>query len=414
MLNKVKNIIVRNIGLKILAAILAVILWLVVLNIEDPDKSKIFTIPVTIENADYLQSQGMTYTVENNSDTVSFYVTAKRSIIDNLSTSDFVATADMSKVINNEQIPITITSNRYVGRLTIESDEKYVEIATENLEQKQFEVKANFTGELAAGYVIGETGISPNVVEVTGPQSVVEQIASVEVRMDVTGCSQNIQERLIPVLLDENGDEVSIDRLKLNWDELSVLVEIQKSKSVPVTLPSEAEGGENVRILSMEPSVQEVRVYGDRELLDDFNSVEIPESALELSEITENTKKKVDITSYLPEGILLVDKENAEIMIDISVETVEEKQYEIPVSNIVVEDLSSGWVSSIEGVTVSLTVSGYPSDLKKLSMANIRGTVDGSDFTPGSNVGEVVFDLGDEYTVVKASKVSVVVVDSGD
>ena len=82
MLRKVTKRITNNFGLKILAAVFAIVIWLVVVNIEDPEKTKGFVIPVTIENSDYLTDMGKTYDILNNSDKISFTVTGKRSIIE--------------------------------------------------------------------------------------------------------------------------------------------------------------------------------------------------------------------------------------------------------------------------------------------------------------------------------------------
>ena len=49
MLRKLTKRITNNFGLKVLAVVFAIVIWLVVVNIEDPEKTKGFTIPVTIE-----------------------------------------------------------------------------------------------------------------------------------------------------------------------------------------------------------------------------------------------------------------------------------------------------------------------------------------------------------------------------
>ena len=48
MLRKLTKRITNNFGLKVLAVVFAIVIWLVVVNIEDAEKTKGFTIPVTI------------------------------------------------------------------------------------------------------------------------------------------------------------------------------------------------------------------------------------------------------------------------------------------------------------------------------------------------------------------------------
>ena len=120
MLRKVTKRITNNFGLKILAAVFAIVIWLVVVNIEDPEKTKGFVIPVTIENSDYLTDMGKTYDILNNSDKISFTVTGKRSIIEELSESDFTAVANMEN-INDEMttVPVSVTASRYASQIEI-------------------------------------------------------------------------------------------------------------------------------------------------------------------------------------------------------------------------------------------------------------------------------------------------------
>ena len=75
MLRKLTKRITENFGLKILAVVFAIVMWLIVVNVEDPQKTKVYTVPVEIENADYLQKMDKTYEVINNTDRISFTVT---------------------------------------------------------------------------------------------------------------------------------------------------------------------------------------------------------------------------------------------------------------------------------------------------------------------------------------------------
>ena len=95
MLQKIAKIITNNFGLKILAVVISVVFWLVIVNVEDPEKTLTFTVQVNIENADYLTNQGKTYEILNGSDTIKFTATAKRSIIEKMTDGDFEVTADL-------------------------------------------------------------------------------------------------------------------------------------------------------------------------------------------------------------------------------------------------------------------------------------------------------------------------------
>ncbi len=85
MLKRLGKTITNNFSLKILAVILAVVLWVVVINIDDPTTSKTYTTNVVAENTDYITSQNKYYEPLDSSNVVSFRVSAARSVHDELS-----------------------------------------------------------------------------------------------------------------------------------------------------------------------------------------------------------------------------------------------------------------------------------------------------------------------------------------
>ena len=74
MLKRLGKTITNNFSLKILAVILAVVLWVVVINIDDPTTSKTYTTNVVAENTDYITSQNKYYEQLDSSNVVSFRV----------------------------------------------------------------------------------------------------------------------------------------------------------------------------------------------------------------------------------------------------------------------------------------------------------------------------------------------------
>lgn len=94
--DKVKEAFTTNINLKLIAVASAIFLWIVVVNIEDPTRSKFFTAKVQVTNEDVLTNAGKYYELPDDEVSVTFRVTAKRSVIEKLSNADFTATADLN------------------------------------------------------------------------------------------------------------------------------------------------------------------------------------------------------------------------------------------------------------------------------------------------------------------------------
>ena len=92
-----KKKLTNNLVLKIASVLFAVIVWLIVLNINDPSKTvTVSDIPVEIINDDAITELGKTYTVKSGS-ACTIKITGPRSIVDQLDTEDFKAVADIKE-----------------------------------------------------------------------------------------------------------------------------------------------------------------------------------------------------------------------------------------------------------------------------------------------------------------------------
>ena len=92
---KRRNKLWHNLGLKIMAVVFSILLWLVAVNINDPVERKIFRdVKVETTNTSVLTDENKLYQVLDDTDTVTVTVRASRSVLENLNSSDISATAD--------------------------------------------------------------------------------------------------------------------------------------------------------------------------------------------------------------------------------------------------------------------------------------------------------------------------------
>ena len=181
MLKTLGGKIMNNIGLKLLALLLAIVLWMAVVNIDDPSVRKSMTISVSLKNQEYITDMGKYMDILGESNTVTFSYSTKRSVWDNLSNADFSATADMQKIEAKEnggfRVPVSVVATRNANQITIESKQLYIDVSLEDLGRKQFPIKTNTSGTVAEGCALGNVTIgSANVVQVSGPASVINAI----------------------------------------------------------------------------------------------------------------------------------------------------------------------------------------------------------------------------------------------
>ena len=90
-----KKKLTANLGLKILAVLFSVVIWFIVVNINDPvDKTVFRNVPVEILNTEAVTSQGKVYEILDGTDVIDVTVWAKRSILDTLGKENVIATAE--------------------------------------------------------------------------------------------------------------------------------------------------------------------------------------------------------------------------------------------------------------------------------------------------------------------------------
>jgi len=103
-----------NLGLKILAFFSAVLMWFVVVNIDDPVTDKTYNgIPVSVINEDVVTTTNRTYQIVDNTQEVMVTVSANRSVLNKIRSEDIVAVADMKELSLGTQIPIEVSIPGY-------------------------------------------------------------------------------------------------------------------------------------------------------------------------------------------------------------------------------------------------------------------------------------------------------------
>lgn len=409
MIKKLGKILTNNFGLKILAVFFAVILWLVVVNVDDPTKPKKMTATVTLENVDYMDTLGKCYEVMDDSTTVTFTISAKRSILDSINASDFTVKANMEKIEYNEktemyQIPITITPVRYTSQITVTSQTQYVTVALEDLTKKKVMITANTEGTVASGCALGNVTIdTTNVINISGPESIVSQVDSAVATINVEGMSTDITDNVIPVLYDKSGNIVDTTKLTLSVDSVTVSAIILNTKEVGINFQTTGIQEEGYEITGIECDPVTVTIKGTASALNTIDSIDIPEEVLDISGITEDLTKEVDITSYLPSGIALVDSDSSKISVTVHVEQWLTEDFDVPVENLTLTNVSDSYDANFEVDTVKVTVSGLASNMARLSASEMKGVVDASGLTEGVHMVQVSWDIDEETYTIRTS-----------
>lgn len=419
--NKILKAFTNNLGFKILALFFAFTLWLFVYNLDDPTKTKTLIVNVSIENKENVENMGKYYEVLEASNKVSFSVTAVRSILDKLDESDFVAIADMDQIVIDEDgtratvpIDLTCTANINQNSIKISSTSKNLKVSLEDLMVKQFVVSAVSKGKVAEGYALGGVTVTaPNVLKVSGPKSIVEKIVAAVATIDVSGMSDTwTTYKAKPVLYDKEGKEVDETRLTKSDNTVTVSAEILSTKEVAIAVKPTGtpKAGYTTTAISSNPTT--VLLKGSKALLNSVNSIEIPGDLVSVEGADKDVKVMIDVSEYIPEGLSLVDPEEASVEITVSIGKIKEKVFSIKSENIIVTGLSTHDKLEFELSSYAVHISGLEEDIVNLNNATLRGSIDVTYLPVGIHQVDLILDLDESKYTYLPIKVNVFITDA--
>jgi YbbR domain-containing protein len=408
---KILKTLTNNFAFKLLALFFAVILWLVVYSVDDPVISRNYTVSVNLVNTDKIQDKY--FEVLDNSGTVSFSVSAQRSYLDRIDDSDFSASADFNDMVINEDgtrgsVKIDIVASRYSSSLKINGSSKFVTVSLEDAKSKQFIVSPTTEGTVAEGYALGDVIISgSNVLKVSGPATVVGTVSKAIAAINIDGMSQNLSDNVVPVLYDEDGNEIDTTKLTLSRTTVTVSATILGTKKVSINLSAKGEPADGYALAGISSSATTVWIKGATATINPITSIEIPSDVLDITGTSVSLETTINITDYLPAGVALLDSGDATISVLVDIEAYETRVFEVPIENITIEGLAAQNELTFPQGAVYVSITGLAVDLDSLDAGTLRGNVDVTDLTTGSHVVNVEMDIDAGKFVVAASRAQV-------
>jgi YbbR domain-containing protein len=408
---RMKRRLTANLGLKVLAFFSAVLMWFLVVNIDDPVTEKTYTgIPVSVINEEVVTTTNRTYQIVDNTQEVTVTVSANRSVLNKIRAEDIVAIADMKELSLGTQIPIDVSIPGYKYEKVFSSPGN-LQVKIEDEAKNNFPITPATIGTVREGYVLGEIKPNPEKVTLRGPKSVIDSISRVVAEANVSGLSENsdIEGRLI--LYDANNNVIDQTLLanNLGKDGVSVRVTLHQIRSVsvkPDTSMITAAAGCKVSAVNIEP--REVRVTGKEEDLDKLDAIEIPAEDLTISDLSERTERIIDISPYLPDGVSLVEENASSVVMTILIEQPGVKNYEVSTSSITVNNLAENLELSYGAVDLEIQVKGPAEVLKVFTVAK-KVSIDLKNYqTPGIYLVPVAVELPDGCTLLDTEEVEII------
>lgn len=405
-----KEKLLNNLSLKILSAVCAIIIWIIIVNVYDPSTSvTVSGVEVQLVNTESLTEKEYAYEVVDGSK-ISVYISGPRSIVTDIKAKDIVATADLSNVtVFSDYVDIdvkVVKDGVSASSIEIAPKTTAIRLKIENRVTKTFNIDTELVGTPADGYVIGGQQISPSSVKVTGTSSVVDSISSVKASYDVSGATMNISDVAPIKLYDSQGTEIVDDRIELSKTAVDIKVNVLMTKTVPVTYKTKGTPADGYRVSGIDQAVTEAVIAGTEDTLRDVNSIDVPDSAIDVSGLNADKIFHVRLSSYLPGNVTVMSE--GVVNVTVIIYPVSEREISVPVTGIVLSNLPQGYNISFGDVTaVNITVTGEQSVLSALTVTGIIPTIDLSGIKEGDNTLQLKVTLPTNCTLKQNYTVNV-------
>ena len=417
-IQKLKEILLNNLALKIIAVLVAILVWIIIVNVSDPSQRVTVTgISVELQNEEVLIDKGYIYQVENGN-SISVVVKGPQSVVENLKSSDFYAYADLSERSpdsDTAKIYVSCTNEEIVNKVDIVSQKhEYVQLAIDNKVDKDFPIQIDVVGIPASGYVVGEYSTSPTTIKVTGAENVVSQIAYVEVSYDVESMNADVSDSVSPVFYDAEGKVVKSDKLELSKSDIQLQIEILPTKWIKVNYVVTGTPAEGYSLSGYTENLTSINVAARKDHLANISAIDIPSGVVDITGATGDKKIAVSLAPYLPSGFKIVSSMTV-LEVQTTIEKISDGIIYIPVEEIKITDLGDGYsyeITTVEGDAVlEVGVKGVEEVINNITVEDLDPSVSLSGKKEGVHTVKVTLASQDAYTISKTYYVKVTLID---
>lgn len=386
----------NNLSTKVLSLVLAVFLWLFVIGEINPVATRDFhDIPISILNGETLKDHGLIQT-DIKVETIDVRVSAKRDAINAIRSEDITAFANIAgygEGVNNIPIRVQVPSGVSIDQVS----DQTTAIKIEKLIQMTFEVEVALKEPLPPNQVLESLTASPDLVTITEPRSVIDQIESVKALVIAPDSGENKVANVEVVAFDAEGQALTEVETKPNM--VNVALATSFIKELPIALTYAGTLSPDVRIVEGSVSPSTVFLKSDLTKMDEFANVRT--EPIDLSSLTETVSGKVSL--QLPDGVVIRDQDQG-FTYQINVERKRIQDYEVTADKIEVRNLGPGLKGQVALATpLVISLKGYEADFKSYNPKDFVVWVDATDLTAGVHTLEIQLTLPESLSLEKTT-----------
>ncbi len=382
-LNWLKAFFTRNLALKIISLVFAMLVWGYVMTQVNPERTKIvYEVPLSFSGESALQERGLAVKGDRAEvlKSVTVWVDVVLTKYTSVDASDISATVNLRTVNKADTYKLKIDATTSVGTIKKISPSE-ITIDVDELATMLVPIDVEYSGELPSGYWRSEPTLASQSIKVSGPRDDVSSVSKAICTIDLENRTTSYNEAILLKYVDKNGDEISTALFLDTLPSVVVKMDIMRILELPINAEDAILGRDalpaNYEIYDVVSTPPTVRVVGSESALAGLTDINI--ESIDVSGSSTSIQKNIEITA--PEGTTLLDDPNITVYIGIR-----EKQdsAQFKGMTIDVEGLSRKYTAELSVSECDVSITGRTSLMKQLQRRDVSVYVDLKGLTPGT------------------------------
>lgn len=222
-----------------MALILAVALWLYVINVENPSgRAHLRDLKVVLQGESQLEEKDLMVTALSQ-EKVDLRVTGRKKTLMKLSAKNVSLLLDVSGIESEGEWSLncrtSFPANVSAENVTLSDwEELQVTVTVQRIEDKTVPIRGEFIGTTQSGYMTGTVSTDEDSVRLTGPADVLEQISYARAQIGGESVSERLWEEAPLVLVTAEGEAVDGRDVTFDISNVHVTVPVEKVSIIPL------------------------------------------------------------------------------------------------------------------------------------------------------------------------------------
>ncbi len=391
----------KDLKIKILSVLLALLFWIYVTNATNPFTSVvIYNVPVSVINQDFLEQNN--YTLKNTLRTyIDVTIRGRQDVVSKIRSTDFETTLDLSQItsVNDKKLklsePVCLQKN-----VTIESyNPPEIDIQLARNKTGAFEVELVSSITMKPGYVLLNTAVAPDRIPLFTEEAIIDSIGSIKAYLELTDLDRDVTKQVQCKVFNKSGKEIA----SLSKD-LRVNVMVETAKEVPVSLVTRGRLANSYIETQRLIDPVKVLVTGAPEILEKLTDIKTEQ--VDIESIDGDFTGTVQLV--IPEGVKLVNSpEEIDVFIDIEKLVIRGFEFTKDEISILNAQNDGTLVYDISTEKVIVQFRGRQSDVDSISATALRPAVDVSGLGEGTHRLLLNINMPDKGNLVQRVYVEV-------